>query len=546
MARMTGGAAMMESVIAHGIDTVCGLPGVQTYEYWDALHRAGDRVAVYSTRHEQGAAYMAYGYAQSTGNIGTYTVVPGPGVLNTTAALCTAYGSNAPVLCVTGQVPLAYIGGGHDELHEISDQLGILRGLTKWAERVEQPAAAPGLVAEAFRQLRSGRSRPVALEMPWDVCGISAEVTSVEPLEPYPTPEADPAQIQRAAVAISKAKRPMILVGGGAIAAREEVLALAEMLKAPVTSNRAGRGIVSSDHELGMLYTAAYKLWSETDAVITIGSRMELQYLRWRCMPKDAPLIRIDIDPKEMLRIRPDVGIVADAKQATGALIEALSKQIGKRPSRRNEITNAKSAAAKEVEQLQPQMSYLNVMRDVLPRDGIFVDEITQVGFAAWSSYPTYEPRTYVTSGHQGTLGFGYPTALGAKVGNPDKPVLSIAGDGGFMFASNELATAAQYNIPLVTVVFNNNAYLNVLRDQERLFNGRTVGSRLRNPDFVKFAESFGVSAYKADSATALRPVLEKAFAADAPVLIEVPVETGSETAPWEFIMPPPPDDLRV
>jgi len=242
MAQLTGGAAVIESVLAHGVDTVFGLPGVQTYEYWDALQRAGEQVSVYSTRHEQGAAYMAYGYAISTGKVGVYTVVPGPGMLNTTAALCTAYGANAPVFCVTGQVPLAYIGSDHDELHQISDQLGVLRGLTKWAARAERPSEAPGLVAEAFRQLRSGRTRPVALEMPWDVCGIHEEVKPVAPLEPHATPDPDPGKLNAAAEIISKAKRPMILVGGGAIEAQEEVHALAEMLRAPVTSNRRGVG----------------------------------------------------------------------------------------------------------------------------------------------------------------------------------------------------------------------------------------------------------------------------------------------------------------
>ena len=192
MTRMTTGTAVVETLLQHGVDTVFGLPGVQIYEYFDALQRAGDRVSVYTTRHEQAAAYMAFGYAQSTGRVGTYMVVPGPGVLNTTAALCTAYGTNTPVFCVTGQVPAAFIGSGRGELHELPDQLGVLRSLTKWAERIDHPAQAPSLVAEGFRQLRSGRVRPVAVETPWDVCGMEGEVTLVEPLEPYPAIEPDP------------------------------------------------------------------------------------------------------------------------------------------------------------------------------------------------------------------------------------------------------------------------------------------------------------------------------------------------------------------
>ena len=538
MTRMTTGTAVVETLLQHGVDTVFGLPGVQIYEYFDALQRAGDRVSVYTTRHEQAAAYMAFGYAQSTGRVGTYMVVPGPGVLNTTAALCTAYGTNTPVFCVTGQVPAAFIGSGRGELHELPDQLGVLRSLTKWAERIDHPAQAPSLVAEGFRQLRSGRVRPVAVETPWDVCGMEGEVTLVEPLEPYPAIEPDPDAVARAAQLLADAKNPMIMLGGGAINAGAEVEALAAILQAPVTSSRSGRGIVSVAHELGMLFPAARKFWKETDLLLGIGSRLELHTMRWPDMPADLPMVRIDIDPVEMTRLKPTVGIVGDAKTVMADLVQAVSARAPTRTSRREEFAAAKSAAAEEVQKMQPQMGYLNAIRDVLPRDGIYVEEITQVGFAAWSSLPTYAPRTYITAGYQGTLGFGYPTALGVKVGNPDREVVSIAGDGGFMFGVQELATSAQYGINLVTVIFNNSSYGNVLRDQQQRYSGREIGSRLRNPDFVAMAESFGVIGRRAANPEELRAELEAGFSADEPTIIEVPIESGSEASPWEFIIP--------
>jgi acetolactate synthase-1/2/3 large subunit len=184
-------------------------------------------------------------------------------------------------------------------------------------------------------------------------------------------------------------------------------------------------------------------------------------------------------------------------------------------------------------------MQFLHAIRQVLPRDGFFVEEICQAGFASRYGFPVYGPRKFVTCGVQETLGFGFPTALGVKVGNPDKAVVAIAGDGGFMFGVQELATAVQFGINLVTIVFNNRAYGNVMRDQQRLFEGRLIGSELRNPDFMKLAEAFDMAGYRAGTPEDLKRVLEKALGEDAPALIEVPVERGSEVSPWEFLMPP-------
>ena len=187
---------------------------------------------------------------------------------------------------------------------------------------------------------------------------------------------------------------------------------------------------------------------------------------------------------------------------------------------------------------MQPQLAYLDVIREVLPRDGLFVTELSQVGFASYFGYPVYAPRTYVTEGYQGTLGFGFPTALGVKVAHPDKPVVSVTGDGGFLFGVQELATAAQYNIALVTLVFNNGSYGNVLRDQKTAFGNRVIGAALDNPDFMLLAKSFGIEGHKVTSPAALKPVLQKAIKSKRPVLVEIEVAQGSEVSPWEFIHP--------
>ena len=271
---------------------------------------------------------------------------------------------------------------------------------------------------------------------------------------------------------------------------------------------RSGRGIVSNAHELGLTMAAAYRLWPKTDLMIGIGTRLELPTMsRWPFRPDGLKSVRIDIDPSEMRRFTPDAAVIADARAGTRELLAAVSKAGYRKTSgRRAAIREASAAALQEIQKVQPQMAYLNILREVLPPNAIVTDELSQVGFASWYGFPVYEPRTFITSGYQGTLGSGFPTALGAKVANPDRPVVAITGDGGFMFGVQELATAVQFNIGVVTLVFNNNAYGNVRRDQRERFDGRVVASDLVNPDFVKLAESFGVGAARVTSPEAFSP----------------------------------------
>jgi acetolactate synthase-1/2/3 large subunit len=433
------------------------------------------------------------------------------------------------------------IGQGRGQLHELPDQLAMLRGLTKWAERINHPSEAPGVVNEAFRQLSSGRIRPVAIEVPWDVFGMKAEVNLDVARADWAPPEPDPDSITQAVKLIRQAKNPLITVGAGALAAGAAVLELAQLIQAPVTAHRSGKGIVAEDNPYGMSSAAAFKYWQNVDCLIGIGSRLELEYFRWRWFPPGIKVIRIDIDPTEMVRLKPDVGIVTDAVIGTRALVDALAAGMDKRVSREPEFEKFKAQADEEIQIVQPQMNYLNVIREVLPRDGFFVEEISQVGFASRFGFPVYQPRQFVTCGYQDNLGFGFNTALGVKVAHPDKAVVSVCGDGGFMFGVQELATAVQHHINLVTIVFNNNAYGNVLRDQQQSYSGRVIGSELVNPDFVKMAQSFGAVAYRATSPQELRTTLERALADEAPVIIDVPVKQGSEVSPWQFLHPSPP-----
>jgi len=538
MPQSSGAAALLAALIDHQVDTVFGLPGGQLDHFFDALYHARDKVRFIGSRHEQGAAYMAFGYARSTGKPSVYAVVPGPGVLNTAAALCTAYACNSPVLCLTGQIPSALIGRGFGELHELPDQLATLRSLTKWATRIDRAQDAPAKVAEAFTQLTTGRPRPVSIEMPMDIMGLEANIPVVGPASVMRSAP-DPTAVADAAKLIASARCPMIYVGGGAADAAAEVLALAELLKAPVVSFRSGRGIVSDDHPLGLSLPAGHRLWPQVDVLIGIGSRL-LEPLQHWGVPPDLKVVRIDVDAEEMTRPgSPTVALLGDSALSINALLPAIENRLrGTRRPAGLDIASAKHAITAEIQAVQPQMAWLGAIRNVLPRDGIFCDEITQCGFASWYGFPVYAPRQHINCGYQGTLGYGYATALGVKVAHPGRAVVSIAGDGGFLFNVQELATAVQYQIGLKTIVFNSNSFGNVQREQREWFGNRLIGSDLRNPDFVALAEAFGAAGYRADSPAMLRKVLERALGEPGPAVIEVPV--GDMASPWKHIILPP------
>lgn len=533
---MTGGEAIVAGLVAHGVDTVFALPGAQIYGLIDALARE-PAIRTIGARHEQTCAYMAFGYARASGRPGVCAVVPGPGILNASAALLTAHGCNAPVLALTGDVMSAFKGRGRGMLHELPEQLSVLRAIGKWADAIETPAQTPELVARAFQQMASGRPGVTALQGFWDYFGASGAVSPCVPLPPIPNPPVDSDRIDAAASLLATATAPMIFTGSGALDASAEVTRLAETLGAPVVSLRGGRGVVSDDHPLGCTVASGARLWEGSDVALVIGSRFELLDIRWKYRPAGLKIIRIDIDPAEVRRLAADVSIVADAAEASAALAAAVER-AGPPAHRAEVIAQAKAAAAQAIEAVQPQLDYLKVIRDVLPRDGFFVDEVSQAGFASIFGFPVYQPRALVSAGYQGTLGFGFPTALGVKIAFPDRAVVSVTGDGGFLFAAQELATAVQYGIGVVTIVFNNSAFGNVYRDQQEGFGGRILGSELTNPDFVKFAESFGVAGIRVASPAQLRPVLEKALGAGAPVLIEVVVPRGSDGNPWPFLHP--------
>ncbi|HEY1933309.1 MAG TPA: thiamine pyrophosphate-dependent enzyme [Acetobacteraceae bacterium] len=533
--RMTTAEAVIESLLRHGIDTLYALPGVHNDHLFDAAQRAGDRLRVIHPRHEQTAAYMALGAALVTGKPQAFAVVPGPGLLNASAALLTAYGLGAPVIAIAGQIASFAIDQGHGHLHEIHDQLGLLRHITRHAARIRTAHEAPALVAEAIRVATSGRQGPVALECAIDVWGTPGAV-AFPPIVPATPPPVDTDAVRRAAEILGKAERPLIVVGGGALDAGPEVQAVAEALQAPVASFRRGRGVIPTTHPLAMSFPESHALWKNADAVLAIGTRLYWQQSVWG-VDDGLPIVRLDIDPEEINRFRrPACALLGDAAVTLRALLAELPAFDHAR-QRDAELAPVRAAFADRLTRLEPQMSFLRAIRAALPEDGIYVEEVTQVGFASRLAFPVPAPRTFLSPGYQDTLGWGYGTALGAQAAAPGRKVVLATGDGGFMYQAAELATAMRHRLPLVVVVFDDGAFGNVRRIQQEHYGNRLIACDLTNPDFVKFAESFGMAAFRADSPERLERALRDAFALDAPALVHVKV--GAMPSAWDMILLP-------
>jgi acetolactate synthase I/II/III large subunit len=536
MPQMTTAEAIVAGLIAHGLDTIYALPGVQNDHLFDALFKASDRIRTVHTRHEQGAAYMALGAALATGKPQASAVVPGPGLLNSSAALLTAYSMNAPVLALVGQIPDRDIGRKLGQLHEINDQAGIIARLVDHSALVPNAEAAPRMVAQAFRAMFTGRPGPAALECPINVWGKPGDVTPLDPL-PVTQPAIDEDALRDAAKRLGTAKNPLIVVGGGAQDASPEVTLLAEMLQAPVLCGfRRGQGVLDARNPLAVTLPLGHELWGEADVVLAVGTRLFFQHTMWG-VDDDLAIVAVNADPDEPGKHRaPAVALIGDAAPILRRLIDALPARNSKRQSRAADMEERQAKWAARIATLAPQLAILEAIRAELPEDGIFVDEVTQVGFAARLALPVYKPRTFLSPGYQDNLGWGYATALGAQDARRNVPVLSINGDGGFMYTANELATAVRHRIPLTAVVFSDGSFGNVRRIQEENYGNRLIASDLANPDFVKFGESFGAAAERVRSPEELRGALRRGFARrDGPTLIDMPV--GPMPSPWEFIL---------
>ena len=528
MPKVTGAQALVQQLVAEGVDTIFALPGVQIMAAFDALYEYRDDIRLVHVRHEQATTYMADGYAKVTGKVGVAMAVPGPGAINAGAGLGTAYASSSPVLLISGQIDSQSLGRREGQLHEVEDQLDVFRPLTKWVHRVTRVDEIPGAVHEAFRHLKTGRPRPVELEIPPDTLAATGEAEVIA-AEEYPPQVAETGDVEQAARILASAERPAIMVGGGAriSVAGDEVLQLADILQAPVMGTQNSKGVVpeNSPFYVGTNYASvgpADIVLPDSDVLLAIGTRLLFRELPDGDLPR---IIHIDIDPDEIGRNLPtELGIVADARTASAQLLSALRESGQTRPSGAERIAKFRSDFASSMRSIAPvQARIIEDMRDTLPDDAIVVSGVTNIGY--WSNifFEVRQQQTYITSGYFGTLGYSFPTALGAQVGRPDRKVVALCGDGGFMYSPQELSSALRHGINAVAVVFNNGAFGASEWDQTHRYRGNFIGTDLHNPDFVRLAESFGAVGMRTEP-EGFAELLEVALNTDAPVLLEVVV----------------------
>jgi acetolactate synthase-1/2/3 large subunit len=533
MAQMTGGQAVVQALQREGVEHVFGLPGVQIMGIYDAFYGQSE-VNLITVRHEQTTTYMADGYARVTGKPGVGLVVPGPGVQNASAALGTAYSCSSPVLLLAGQIESDMLGQDKGALHEINDQLDIVRPVTKWCRRVLRVQDIPGAIHEAMHQMHTGRPRPTFVEVPPDVLAESADVTLPTP-EHYAPLLPERAAIREAAALLVQAKKPLIWAGGGVILgdASAALVALAEALGAPIATTPEGKGAIAEDHALA-LGTGYYGHGAPSlaapraDVILAVGTRLTGQ-MRGPTAPRPPQrLIHLDVDPTVIGKNYPaEVALVGDAAPALEMLVEEVrAQQIPQGRWPLQELEEIQRETRAWLQQQAPlQGEIIGELQKTLSDDAVVVSGITNIGYWSHFSLRVRRPRTYLTSSYFATLGFAFPTALGAKVAAPDRQVVSLSGDGGFMYALPELATAVQYGINIVALVFVDGAFGASNNDQRSRYRGRLVGTNVHNPNFVQVAEAFGAKGIKAQPEN-LGRALEEAFDANRPTLIEVPIPT--------------------
>lgn len=543
--KLTGGQALIGQMQREGVEHVFGIPGVQLDWAVEALREARDQIDFIVPRHEQTASYMADGYARTTRSEGVSMVVPGPGALNALSGLATAYATSSRMLFIAGQIPSATLGRGHGMLHEIPDQSGILKSLTKWHAIVREPAEVSSLLHEAFSQLRSGHPRPVALEIPPDVLQATTDASLLD-RAPASLVKPSAATVGDVVERLRKARFPVIQAGGGAAAADagSALLELAERLQAPVVLTEGAKGLLPSSHPLVLTGLGGRAVFPHADVVLAVGTRFldalaNPQYTDARCQ-----FVYINLDASHTGAPRQaGISVVADARASVEALAEVLRGDPD-RPSRAADMMQVKEWCSVQQSRIQPQSDFVDHLRRAVPDDTIFVSELTQVGFFANVAMPVEQPRSFLTPGYQGTLGYGFPTALGAAVGNPQRRVVSLTGDGGFGWGMQELSTLARYRLNVAVVVFADGRFGNVQRIQRRTF-GHEFAAEVINPDFQALAAAFGVPFQRVSGPERLG----QALAQSGPLLIEVQV--GEMASPWPIIhgfvpspVAPPPNPL--
>jgi acetolactate synthase-1/2/3 large subunit len=521
----TCGERLIEILESYGIELVFGIPGVHTAELYRGLKHS--RIRHITPRHEQGAGFMADGYARATGEVGVCFIITGPGMTNIATAMAQARQDSIPMLVISAVSSSHQLGLGEGRLHELPNQRNLVSEVSVFSHTLLRADELPKIVARAFGVFASQRPGPVHIEIPLDI--ISAPADSIDTSAwPLPSaPAAPPEAIDRAAALLREANRPLIAIGGGAIRAGEEVKRLAEILEAPVVNTVNAKGVLPSTHPLAVggsgSCTPVRDAFLEADVILSLGtefSETDYNFFFDSDLTLNGKLIRVDIDASQLSRnLKPHLAICSDTRHALTALISALEQD----PPRANEGASRAQKIRDALQRGRNQRyhAFFETIRKALP-EAIIAGDSTQPTYFAWLHYETDAPRRYFHSASgYGTLGYAIPAAIGAKLGQPDKPVISLIGDGAAQFTLGEIASAIQARAPVIFLIWNNEGYGEIQRCFEE--SGiENVGVDLHTPDFVDLAKSFGCSAFRVGDLEALEDALRKAAKRSEPTLIEV------------------------
>jgi len=548
MVEMTGAKAVVEALKQLGVEVMFGYPGGAIMPVYDELYDSGIKHIL--ARHEQHAAHMADGYARASGRPGICIATSGPGSTNLITGIATAYMDSSPVVAITGQVPTHMMGTG---AFQETDMVGLCTPITKWAVQARRPSDAPKLLKAAYKVSITGRPGPVLVDLPKDA-QMGAEEMDLEEAVPKglkPVPQPSPELLKKAAEMIAEAERPVIIAGGGVKWARatDQLMRLAEILPAPVATTFMGKGSFPETHPLSLRCIgmhgnpAAHEVVQKADLLIVVGARFsDRTTSKMEEFGESAKIIHIDIDASEIGKNKEvDLAIVASADQALKGILTCLERMArkGEKTAWMRRVTEIREKWEEVVGENSPVgrstvSGYFKALRESTPSNTIVTTEVGQNQMWAEVFWRTIEPYTFISSGGLGTMGFGFPAAIGAKVARPEAPVIDIAGDGSFMMNENNLAVVSSENIPVIVVIFDNRMLGMVAQWQRLFYERRYMGVQLSQvPDFVKLAESYDVEGVRAESPEELRRAVLRALRNNQPMVIDVPISPEEDVYPF-------------
>jgi 5-guanidino-2-oxopentanoate decarboxylase len=523
MTAKTCGELAIELLEQHGVDTLFGIPGVHTLDLYRGIGRS--KMRHIGVRHEQGAGFMADGYARASGRPGVCVLITGPGVTNAATPIGQSYSDSVPVLLLSSVNETEHLGKGRGRLHEITDQRAVMAPLTGLSRTVRTPDELPQAIDAAFEMFATARPRPAHIEVPLDVLAMPAGGARAT-LSARHRPSPDDRDIAAAAAIIDAAKAPFVIAGGGSVDCAAAVAALVERIDADIAVTVAAKGVVPHSHpnSLGstLLQAATQKAIEDADVVIAVGTELAETDSWTDRLPIRGRIVRIDIDRPTLMRdYKPDAAIFGDA----GASLEALTAALA-----RKQPSNSRARARDEIRRRNAEdrpplqakhVRVLDAMRKAVPENGTFATDMTQIAYTANYHFPMSQPRRWFHPSGFGTLGYALPAAIGAKLATPERPTVAVAGDAGFLFTVQDLATAVELKLPLAILLWNNDALGQIADDMIRL-GIPEIGVRPRNPDYLALARAFGAEAVRAESAAGFGDALRGAFGAGGPTLIEV------------------------